>query len=414
MKTNFFPLAGALLALLSACAGSPDGSSPDRGLAQTFAAFRPAPETFTYQADEGKAWVFAGPKGGTLILDPDSLEAAQAAPADLQVKVTSVQNNLEALALGLSTVARTGPDQTAPLISSGMWKVEVRDKQGKPLELKPGKTARFVAKASGDGDRQFVLQDGLWQDEGVQDRVVGSPFDGNDYTRIILRTDKKTALVQFGRTFPGAKFVGWVGDFQGWNMAKAIPFKMTRPSFFEYEQEVPLDFNPTFKFNVDGEWTEDSMALDTKEDGFGGSNSTFKVSNYMDGLSISRDSGAMGAAFLLRKLGIWINCDRYINRAAPTELWVKNPTEPGVQSMIIAVNALVNLPLFLGNDNRGTANLWTGETFRVLTQLPSGKILVSGPIQVTKAGQVIEIEWKPVDLSKIKTEADWKAVLKEI
>jgi hypothetical protein len=69
-----------------------------------------------------------------------------------------------------------------------------------------------------------------------------------------------------------AGFVGLVGDFQGWNLDGATPMTQNDDGSWSVTLELPLDGELKYKFNVDGEWTEDPNAALTSDDGFGGLN----------------------------------------------------------------------------------------------------------------------------------------------
>lgn len=78
-----------------------------------------------------------------------------------------------------------------------------------------------------------------------------------------------------------AASVGLVGDFQGWNLAGALP--MTKGANGVWS--ITMDGNATseylYKFNVDGEWTEDPTAPGTFDDGFGGLNGKVVVADLL-------------------------------------------------------------------------------------------------------------------------------------
>jgi len=78
-----------------------------------------------------------------------------------------------------------------------------------------------------------------------------------------------------------AAFVGLVGDFQGWNLDGARPGTKNDDGSWSITLELPLDGEVSYKFNVDGEWTEDPLAVDVKDDGFGGLNGVVFVADLL-------------------------------------------------------------------------------------------------------------------------------------
>lgn len=69
-----------------------------------------------------------------------------------------------------------------------------------------------------------------------------------------------------------AASVGLVGDFQGWNLAGALPMTKDANGKWTITLDGKADSEYKYKFNVDGEWTEDPTAPAGVDDGFGGTN----------------------------------------------------------------------------------------------------------------------------------------------
>lgn len=110
-----------------------------------------------------------------------------------------------------------------------------------------------------------------------------------------VKVAKEGDVVKVTWTYENADAVsvGLVGDFQGWNLAGSLP--MTKDANGVWT--ITLDGNASseykYKFNVDGEWTEDPTAPTTSEDGFGGLNGYVIVA---DLLAAAPAPGAAAAA----------------------------------------------------------------------------------------------------------------------
>lgn len=88
--------------------------------------------------------------------------------------------------------------------------------------------------------------------------------------------------------------VGLVGDFQGWNLGGALPMtKVDGKWTVTLEGKADSEFK--YKFNVDGEWTEDPAATNTSDDGFGGLNGYVIVADILNASS-GATAGAAPAA----------------------------------------------------------------------------------------------------------------------
>jgi hypothetical protein len=81
-----------------------------------------------------------------------------------------------------------------------------------------------------------------------------------------------------------AGFVGLVGDFQGWNLDGAVPMTKNEDGSWSVTLDAKPGDNFLYKFNVDGEWTEDPNAPKTSDDGFGGLNGRVVVDDFIGGV----------------------------------------------------------------------------------------------------------------------------------
>jgi hypothetical protein len=80
-----------------------------------------------------------------------------------------------------------------------------------------------------------------------------------------------------------AAFVGLVGDFQGWNLDGAVPMTKNDDGSWSVTLDATADQTILYKFNVDGEWTEDANAPAVTDDGFGGFNGKAVVAELLLG-----------------------------------------------------------------------------------------------------------------------------------
>lgn len=95
-----------------------------------------------------------------------------------------------------------------------------------------------------------------------------------------------------------AASVGLVGDFQGWNLAGALPMTKDASGVWTITLDGKADSEYLYKFNVDGEWTEDPAAPGTFDDGFGGLNGKVVVADLLT------EAVAAGAAPAGPRLGL--------------------------------------------------------------------------------------------------------------
>lgn len=102
------------------------------------------------------------------------------------------------------------------------------------------------------------------------------------FAKVTAVKDGDAVKVTWTYTNADAGSVGLVGDFNGWNLAAAQPLTKGADGVWTITLTGKADSEYKYKFNVDGEWTEDPEAPTTLDDGFGGLNGYAVVASLLD------------------------------------------------------------------------------------------------------------------------------------
>jgi hypothetical protein len=107
-------------------------------LEAALADFRPEPQKMSFTGESPLGWLYET-NTAKLTVDPEDLIGLGAlGPEAITVELTSLRDLLATAAMGMRTMARTRSGELTPLISSGMWKVDISTEEGAPLSLAQG------------------------------------------------------------------------------------------------------------------------------------------------------------------------------------------------------------------------------------------------------------------------------------